>query len=57
VASNVAQGLQLSTDLTGIDMAALLRRLGGTTGTGDGVTHVPVVVDGEKPADSNGARP
>jgi flotillin len=30
VASNVAQGLQLGTDLTGIDLAALLARLGGT---------------------------
>ena len=29
VASNVAQGLQLGTDLTGIDLPALLARLGG----------------------------
>jgi len=29
VAANVAQGLQLGTDLTGIDLAALLARLGG----------------------------
>ena len=29
VAANVAQGLQLSGDLTGIDVAALLRRLSG----------------------------
>ncbi|MGY0230331.1 flotillin family protein [Longispora urticae] len=29
VASNVAQGLQLGTDLTGIDLAGLLARLGG----------------------------
>ena len=29
VASNVAQGLQLGTDLTGIDLSALLARLGG----------------------------
>lgn len=29
VASNVAQGLQLGTDLTGIDLTALLARLGG----------------------------
>ena len=30
VAANVAQGLQLSGDLTGIDVAALLRRLSGS---------------------------
>jgi flotillin len=48
VASNVAQGLQLSGDLTGIDMAQLLKRLSGDAvssfGTGTG-TVVPV--DGE----------
>jgi flotillin len=52
VAANVAQGLQLSGDLTGIDVAALLRRLGGAANAGvaDGVTHVPVVsVDGDGP--------
>ena len=32
VAANVAQGLQLGTDLTGIDLPALLARLGGGTG-------------------------
>ena len=32
VAANVAQGLQLSGDLTGIDVTALLRRLGGAAG-------------------------
>jgi len=31
VASNVAQGLQLGTDLTGIDLSALLSKLGTTT--------------------------
>ena len=46
VASNVAQGLQLSGDLTGIDVAALLRRLGGATGA-DGVTRVPISADGD----------
>ncbi len=35
VASNVAQGLQLGTDLTGIDLAALLARLGGSAADGD----------------------
>ena len=35
VASNVAQGLQLGTDLTGIDLAALLARLGGAAADGD----------------------
>jgi flotillin len=32
VAANVAQGLQLGTDLTGIDLAALLSRLGSANG-------------------------
>ena len=58
VAANVAQGLQLSGDLTGVDVAALLRRLGGSTTAStavDGATHVPIVtVDGEASA-SNGA--
>jgi flotillin len=48
VASNVAQGLQLSGDLTGIDVAALLHRLGSSTGgTEDGVTRVPITSDGD----------
>jgi flotillin len=53
VAANVAQGLQLSGDLTGIDVASLLRRLGGASGagltatTGNGATHVPITVDVE----------
>ena len=34
----MAQGLQLSGDLTGVDVAALLRRLGGAAPTADGVT-------------------
>jgi flotillin len=58
VAANVAQGLQLSGDLTGIDVGALLRRLGGAANAGvaDRVTHVPVVaVDGDAAADGNGA--
>jgi flotillin len=47
VAANVAQGLQLSGDLTGIDVAALLRRLSGTTATAGGVTRVPISSDGD----------
>ena len=50
VASNVAQGLQLSGDLTGLDIPALLRRLSGAAGvpTADGVTRVPLVsADGD----------
>ena len=48
VASNVAQGLQLGTDLTGIDLAQLLARLGerraaGSNTAGDGVRRVEVV--------------
>jgi len=31
VASNVAQGLQLTNDLTGVDLAAMLSRLGGSS--------------------------
>jgi flotillin len=53
MAANVAQGLQLSGDLTGIDVAALLRRLSGSAAsTVDGVTRVPQ--DGDRPA-GNGA--
>jgi flotillin len=57
VAANVAQGLQLSGDLTGIDVHALLRRLGGAAGgaVADGVTHVPIASEGNGKADSNGA--
>ncbi|MGY1602032.1 flotillin family protein [Geodermatophilus sp. SYSU D00815] len=50
VAANVAQGLQLSGDLTGVDVAGLLRRLGrvAVPEEADGVTRVPVVtVDGD----------
>jgi flotillin len=36
VASNVAQGLQLGTDLTGIDLAQLLARLSGAAGGASG---------------------
>ncbi|WP_232806764.1 flotillin family protein [Geodermatophilus chilensis] len=45
VAANVAQGLQLSGDLTGVDVAALLRRLGGATPAADGATRVPITTD------------
>jgi flotillin len=37
VAANVAQGLQLGTDLTGVDLSGLLARLGATRGGGDQV--------------------
>ncbi len=49
VASNVAQGLQLSGDLTGIDVAALLRRLSSSAAasTVEGVTRVPISSDGD----------
>src|SRR6266545_1333156 len=43
VASNVAQGLQLGADLTGIDLAALLARLGGTAATPGNGTDAKVV--------------
>ena len=46
----MAQGLQLSGDLTGVDIGALLRRLGGVTPNGDGVTRVPLTTaDGDGP--------
>ena len=56
VAANVAQGLQLSGDLTGIDVPALLRRLGGAANAevADGVTHVPIAADHDGAA-GNGA--
>jgi flotillin len=54
VASNVAQGLQLSGDLTGLDVTALLRRLTKAQDAADGVTRIPV--DGVSP-DGNGAAP
>ncbi|SDF99637.1 flotillin [Blastococcus aurantiacus] len=58
VASNVAQGLQLSGDLTGIDVAALLRRLSSSAAASavDGVTMVPISSDGDGAA-GNGSRP
>jgi flotillin len=47
VASNVAQGLQLGTDLTGIDLTALLSRLGGRTSEVDnGRTEPKKIVEG-----------
>jgi len=46
VAANVAQGLQLGTDLTGIDLVALLARLGSATTNGQ--KAVPAQVEGEQ---------
>jgi flotillin len=66
VASNVAQGLQLGSDLTGVDIPGLLARLGGrgaTAGSGgdevsgatrsDGAARsvVPIEVQDQTPAD------
>jgi flotillin len=45
--------LQLSGDLTGIDVSALLRRLSGAAG--DGVTRVPITSDGDG-VSGNGAK-
>jgi flotillin len=45
VAANVAQGLQMGTDLTGVDLAGLLARLGGgATGApaSDALPRTPV---------------
>jgi flotillin len=46
VASNVAQGLQLGSDLTGVDLTALLARLAGNRAdaTGNGATTEPQAV-------------
>jgi flotillin len=57
VASNVAQGLQLSGDLTGLDVAALLRRLSGTPAGPDGVTRIPVTADGNGDGATDGRTP
>ncbi|WP_369140157.1 SPFH domain-containing protein [Modestobacter versicolor] len=54
VAANVAQGLQLSGDLTGLDVAGLLKRLGsgaaGTVGEAAPVVRVPLDGNGSAPA-------
>jgi flotillin len=43
VASNVAQGLQLGSDLTGVDLGQLLARLGNRSGAGGTVAPADVV--------------
>jgi flotillin len=50
VAANVAQGLQLGSDLTGVDLAALLARLGSAAANGDGEGRraVPAQLEVEK---------
>jgi flotillin len=57
VAANVAQGLQLSGDLTGLDVAGLLRRLGGgaTERAGDAAPPAPrMPLDGAPGGDHRG---
>jgi flotillin len=49
VAANVAQGLQLGTDLTGIDLAALLARLGRAS-SDDGDGHKQPAISAEPAA-------
>ena len=47
VASNVSQGMQMASDLTGVDVAALVRNLGGMPASAAGNGHAPLVsVDG-----------
>jgi len=47
VAANVAQGLQLGSDLTGIDLTALLSRLGSRgADAGNGAGPAPKAVEG-----------
>jgi len=36
VATNLEQGLQIGTDLTGVDLRSILRRVGGGAGDDDG---------------------
>jgi flotillin len=48
VASNVAQGLQLGTDLTGVDLATLLARLGNAA------TRLDISNPDGRPADKPG---
>jgi flotillin len=50
VASNVAQGLQLGADLTGLDLTALLGRLAGGATTGGSSAPTTAPVQGKKPA-------
>lgn len=45
VASNVAQGLQLGSDLTGVDLAGLLAKLGQRTSNHDSSRPTPAVID------------
>jgi flotillin len=57
VAANVAQGLQLSGDLTGLDVAGLLRRLGGGAAerAGDAAPPAPrMPLDGAPGGDHRG---
>ncbi len=61
VAANVAQGMQLTSDLTGVDLSALLQRLGGaasaasTSGSSGATAPVTPSVKAETPA--VGSRP
>jgi flotillin len=59
VASNVAQGLQLGTDLTGIDLPSLLARLAGglaSGGNGHGTVEEPKAVEGPKASKASKAK-
>jgi flotillin len=49
VASNVAQGLQLGTDLTGIDLPTLLARLAGAASGAAETSETPVTVKPSRP--------
>jgi flotillin len=62
VAANVAQGIQMGTDLTGVDLAALLARLGGAGGApaAEALPRTPVPttpVPGPRPAGNGSAAP
>src|SRR5689334_15649549 len=48
VANNVAQGLQLGTDLTGIDLAGLLSKLGATHGAATPANGKPAELEADR---------
>ncbi|HEU0238308.1 MAG TPA: SPFH domain-containing protein [Micromonosporaceae bacterium] len=50
VAANVAQGLQIGSDLTGVDLSALLARLGGAASAINGATAAATTGNGAAPA-------
>ncbi len=50
VAANVAQGLEMGSDLTGVDIRALLGKLGGAAGAGTVEKPAPAAPGNGRPA-------